>query len=52
MGKKSKQEEEEKAMLVDGDGFYGFTDLDMKTFFPGGEAVKQSAGLFRMEDYR
>ena len=38
--------------LVDNDAFYGMTDLDMKLFNDGGEGVKPSARMFKMEDYR
>ena len=38
--------------LVDNDGFYAMTDLDMKLFFDGGEQVRPSATMFRMDDYR
>ena len=38
--------------LVDNDGFYAMTDLDMKLFFDRGEPVRPSATMYRMDDYR
>lgn len=38
--------------LVDADGFYGMTDIDMKQFYAGDKTLKRAAKMFNMEDYR
>ena len=38
--------------LVESEGFYGMTDIDMKSFYDGPKTLKRAAKMFNMEDYR